>query len=141
MELKGSDPFTVENEAAVREYLLLLEYGTQGGWVAQQMETSFKHLHDKIFESQRTRPNMSTLPTISTIKKPTMPNITIDNIDYDLDTLSDEAKAQLASLQFVDAEIQRLNNLIAILQTARIAYSKALQQALPAFVGDTMKFN
>jgi len=27
---------------------------------AQQLETSFKHLHDKIFESQRARPNMST---------------------------------------------------------------------------------
>jgi len=71
-----------------------------------------------------------------------MPNITIDNIDYDLDTLSDEAKAQLGSMQFVDAEIQRLNNLIATLQTARIAYSKALNAALPAVpVGDTMKFN
>jgi len=41
-----------------------------------------------------------------------MPTITIDNIDYDLETLSDEAKAQLTSLQFVDSEIQRLNNLI-----------------------------
>ena len=71
-----------------------------------------------------------------------MPNITIDSQDYDLDTLSDEAKAQLGSLQFVDAEIQRLNNLLAISQTARIAYSKALQAALPSpFTGDTMKFN
>jgi len=71
-----------------------------------------------------------------------MSTITIDNIDYDLDTLSDEAKAQLGSMQFVDAEIQRLNNLIATLQTARIAYSKALNAALPAVpVGDTMKFN
>ncbi len=70
------------------------------------------------------------------------PSTTIANaIDYNLDTLSDEAKAQLGSMQFVDAEIQRLNNLIATLQTARIAYSKALNAALPAFVGDTMKFN
>jgi hypothetical protein len=38
-----------------------------------------------------------------------MPVIKIDNKDYDLDTLSDEAKSQLASLQFVDAELQRLN--------------------------------
>ncbi len=70
-----------------------------------------------------------------------MPNITIDNIDYDLDTLTDEAKAQLASLQFVDNELQRLTALTAVLQTARMAYSKALQAALPSFVGDTMKFN
>ncbi len=70
-----------------------------------------------------------------------MPTITIDNIDHDLDTLSDEARAQLGSMQFVDAEIQRLNNLIATLQTARIAYSKALQAALPKLMGETIKFN
>ncbi len=69
-------------------------------------------------------------------------NITIDNIDYDLDTLSDEAKAQLGSLQFVDAELARLTAQTAVLQTARIAYSKALNAALPDVpVGDTMKFN
>ena len=31
-----------------------------------------------------------------------MPAIKIDNVDYDTDTLSDEAKAQLVSLQFCD---------------------------------------
>lgn len=45
--------------------------------------------------------------------------------------LSDEAKAQLASLQFVDSELQRLNAKAAVLQTARTAYSKALNEALP----------
>ena len=61
-----------------------------------------------------------------------MPNITIDNIDYDLDTLSDESKAQLQSLQFVDAELARLSAQSAVLQTARMAYSAALQEALPS---------
>lgn len=70
-----------------------------------------------------------------------MANITIDNIEYDLDSLSDEAKAQLTSLQFVDAEIQRLTAQSAVLQTARMAYSKALQAALPPFAGETIKFN
>ncbi len=71
-----------------------------------------------------------------------MANITINNTTYDVDTLSDDAKAQLQSLQFVDAELARLNAQGAVLQTARIAYSKALQAALPALpVGDTMKFN
>ncbi len=70
-----------------------------------------------------------------------MANITIDNINYDLDTLSDEARAQLVSLQFVDAELARLSAQTAVLQTARMAYSKALQATLPSFVGDTMKFN
>ncbi len=37
-----------------------------------------------------------------------MPTITIDNKSYDLDSLTNEAKAQLASIQFVDAELARL---------------------------------
>ena len=70
-----------------------------------------------------------------------MPTITIDNIDYDLDTLSDDAKAQLQSIQFVDSELARLTAQTAVLQTARIAYSKALQAALPTPMGGTIKFN
>ena len=71
-----------------------------------------------------------------------MSTITIDNHPYDLDALSDEAKAQLTSLQFVDAELARLQAQTAVLQTARAAYSKALQAALPVLpAGDTMKFN
>lgn len=61
-----------------------------------------------------------------------MSKITIDNTDYDLDTLADDAKAQLGSLQFVDAELARLNAQTAVLQTARMAYSNALKAALPA---------
>lgn len=53
-----------------------------------------------------------------------MPTIKIDDKDYDLDTLSAEAKAQIASLQFVEAELQRLNAQMAVLQTARAAYAK-----------------
>jgi len=60
-----------------------------------------------------------------------MPQITIDNHTYDLDTLSGDARAQLTSLQFVDAELARLQAQAAVLQTARMAYSKALQAALP----------
>ena len=71
-----------------------------------------------------------------------MPTINIDNVDYDTDKLSDEAKAQLISLQFCDQELQRLQAQSAVLQTARSAYSKALQASLPTpFTGDTMKFN
>ena len=60
-----------------------------------------------------------------------MTTITIDNQNYELETLSDEAKNQLVSLQFVDAELQRLNAQAAVLQTARIAYANALNAALP----------
>jgi cell division protein ZapA (FtsZ GTPase activity inhibitor) len=69
-----------------------------------------------------------------------MTTITIDNKQYDLASLSDEAKSQLASIQFVDAELARLQAKAAALQTARLAYSKALQAALPAIGGsDTFK--
>lgn len=60
-----------------------------------------------------------------------MPPITINNHTYDLDTLSADARAQLTSLQFVDAELIRLQAQAAVLQTARAAYAKALQAALP----------
>ena len=60
-----------------------------------------------------------------------MTTITIDNVAYDLDALSAEAKAQLLSIQFVDQELARLQALAAALQTARIAYSKALGEAIP----------
>ena len=71
-----------------------------------------------------------------------MTTIKIDNIDYDTDKLSDEAKAQLASIQFCDQELQRLQAQAAAIQTARMAYAKALQSALPSVpAGDTLKFN
>jgi hypothetical protein len=71
-----------------------------------------------------------------------MPSIKIDNVEYDTDKLSDEAKAQLISLQFCDQELQRLQAQAAAYQTARMAYAKALQAALPtATIGDTIKFN
>ena len=61
-----------------------------------------------------------------------MPTIKINNVDYDTETLSNDAKAQLASIQFCDQELQRLQAQAAAYQTARAAYSKALQAALPA---------
>ena len=69
-----------------------------------------------------------------------MPNIKIDDKEYDVATLSDEAKNQLASIQFVDSELARLQAKVAAFQTARMAYSKALQAALPVVGGsDTLK--
>lgn len=74
-----------------------------------------------------------------------MPIIKIDDKEYDLDQLSNEAKAQLASVQFVDAELQRLNAKIAVMQTARTAYFNALRPLLPVSAvtadGGTIKFN
>ena len=70
-----------------------------------------------------------------------MTTITIDDKEYDLDTLSEEAKAQLVSIQFVDQELQRVNAQAAVLQTARVAYSKALNEALNDALGADLVFN
>lgn len=58
--------------------------------------------------------------------------ITIDGKDYDTDSLSEEAKAQLMSLQITAGEIAHLNTRIAIAKTARNAYATALSSALSA---------
>lgn len=60
-----------------------------------------------------------------------MPTITIDDLQYDLDALSDGAKAQLLSLQAVDRRIASLQEELAIHQTARNAYASALKAMLP----------
>ena len=59
-----------------------------------------------------------------------MATITIDDITYDLDTLTASAEAQSISIQFVDRELARLQALAATSQTACMAYSEALGEAL-----------
>lgn len=56
--------------------------------------------------------------------------VTIDGKDYLLDELTDSAKAHLVNLQFVDTQVQQLNNELAVADTARIAYTNALQKEL-----------
>ena len=60
-----------------------------------------------------------------------MPTITIDNKQYELDDLSKDAKAQLDSIVLCDRRLAELQSEIAIVQTARNAYSSALQELLP----------
>ncbi len=74
-----------------------------------------------------------------------MTTIKIDDIDYDTDKLSDEAKAQLISLQFCDQELARLQAQAAAYQTARMAYARAMKEALPtpleqAQMSETLQF-
>lgn len=61
--------------------------------------------------------------------------ITIDEVEYNLSNLSDNAKAQLLNIQFVDAQIQQLNNEWAVADTARIGYTNALKAELTK-IGD-----
>ena len=59
-----------------------------------------------------------------------MATIKIDDKDYDVDDLSEDAKAQVLSLNFVDAELNRLQLKVAAMQTARNAYASALNSLL-----------
>ena len=71
-----------------------------------------------------------------------MATLKIDNKEYDLDSLSDECKAQLASIQFVERELARLQAQAAVLQTAKAAYLQALQKSLPVLgASDTIKLS
>jgi hypothetical protein len=70
-----------------------------------------------------------------------MATIKIDDKEYDFDKLSHEAKVQLVSLQFCDQELQRLQAQAAAYQTARMAYAKALNEALIPTMGDKISFN
>ena len=59
-----------------------------------------------------------------------MANITIDGKVYDIDTLPQEVKGQLAALQQCDQKINSWNMDIAIAQTARGAYAAELNNLL-----------
>ena len=56
--------------------------------------------------------------------------ITIDETEYVLDDLSENAKAQIRNIQFVDSQLQQLNNEWAVADTARIGYTNALKAEL-----------
>lgn len=59
-----------------------------------------------------------------------MPKITVDGIEYNTEDLSDNGKAQLASLQFLEVQMSRLKSEIAVYQTARASYVAALKAEL-----------
>jgi len=52
---------------------------------------------------------------------------TIDDIEYNLDELSDQAKSQIVNIRIVDQEISNLKQKLAIAKTARNAYANALK--------------
>jgi hypothetical protein len=59
-----------------------------------------------------------------------MATITIDGTDYDGDKLSNDTRAQLTNLSFVDNELRRLQAKAATLETARQVYVAHLKKAL-----------
>ena len=60
-----------------------------------------------------------------------MSTITIDGVGYDVDSLPQEAKAELAGMQACDQKIADMQADFAITQKARNAYATALNSLLP----------
>ena len=60
-----------------------------------------------------------------------MAHVTIDGRDFEMETLTGEAKMQAANIMVIDNEIARFQTQIKIFQLARAACSTALQQGLP----------
>ena len=74
-----------------------------------------------------------------------MPKITIDNVEYDTDDLTPEAKAHLEMMAVAENKLKQLQLEMAMVQTARIAYANALKAALPTALqqvqaNDTIQF-
>ena len=56
-----------------------------------------------------------------------MPKIKIDDLEYNTEDLSEDGLAQLKSLQYLETQLQRLRNDIAVYQTAQRTYAAALK--------------
>jgi len=57
--------------------------------------------------------------------------ISVDGTEYEMSSLSDDAKVQITNLRVVENEIMQLKAKLAIASTAKIAYQAALKSALP----------
>tara|TARA_B100000787_G_scaffold162749_1_gene143814 strand:- start:43 stop:282 length:240 start_codon:yes stop_codon:yes gene_type:complete len=56
-----------------------------------------------------------------------MPNIKINGLHYNTEDLSEQGKAQLASLQFLEVQMQKIRQEIAVYQTANAVYRSSLE--------------
>jgi hypothetical protein len=56
--------------------------------------------------------------------------IKINEKEYEIESLSEEAKSQIINMRIADQEVTALQQKLAIAQTARNAYSRALRTEL-----------
>ena len=59
-----------------------------------------------------------------------MPKFTVDGIEYRTEDLSDNGNAQLASLQFLDFQMRKIKDEIAVYNTAKDSYTAGLKSDL-----------
>lgn len=58
------------------------------------------------------------------------PTITIDGKEYNLESLGQKGREQLQNLRVTDHEMQRLQDQLAIMQTARNTYARILAEVV-----------
>lgn len=68
--------------------------------------------------------------TVDQIAQPA--NVTIDGSEYTLDSLSAEAREQIARISAADRRLQEIQVDFVMVQTARAAFAEKLKTLLPA---------
>jgi hypothetical protein len=75
-----------------------------------------------------------------------MAKVSIDGVEYDTETMSQESRQQLEMLALTEQKVRQLQAEVAMMQTARQAYANALKASLvsiqpqPTVLGETFKF-
>lgn len=59
-----------------------------------------------------------------------MAKVTIDGVEHDIEDFSDQAQNTIRSLQFVEEQLQQRRNELAVADTARVAYLRALKTSM-----------
>ena len=59
-----------------------------------------------------------------------MAKITLNGQEYETDEMTEEARNTLASVQYVEQQLQQKRNEISIARTAQAAYARALKKEL-----------
>ena len=56
-----------------------------------------------------------------------MPKVTVDDIEYNTEDLTENGRATLASLQFLESQMQQMRNEMAVYRVAQLSYIAALK--------------
>jgi hypothetical protein len=71
-----------------------------------------------------------------------MAKVTIDGVDYDSETMTQDSRQKLEMLMMTEQKIRQMQAELAMMQTARQAYAGALKPSLVPSpeLGETFKF-
>ena len=68
-----------------------------------------------------------------------MAKVSIDGVEYDTDTMSQESRQQFEMLVMTEQKIRQLQAEVAMVQTARQAYASALKASLVTMSVPTLR--